>query len=85
MSVKGSLVSQESSASTALALMAAAHAPQACWEMGRHVQVSMSVLCMFKVCYAMPLYSHVKQEQLSASTTVYCTLLKSNLVSSHEI
>lgn len=61
MSVKGSLVSQESSASTALAPMAAAHAPKACWEMGRHVEVSMSILCMFKMCYAMPRYSHVKQ------------------------
>ncbi len=40
MSVKGSLVSQESSASTALAPMAVARAPKACWEMGQHVQVS---------------------------------------------
>lgn len=53
MSVKGSLVSQESSASTALAPMAVAHAPRACWEMGQHVQVSMSILCICKVCYAM--------------------------------
>lgn len=51
MSVKGSLVSKESSASTALAPTAAAHAPKARWEMGRHVQVSTVVLCLWHVNY----------------------------------
>lgn len=43
MSVKGSPVSLESSASIALAPMAAAPAPRACWEMGQNVQVSVGI------------------------------------------
>lgn len=49
MSVKESRASKESSASTALALMAAARALKAWSGMGQHVQVSMSTLCMCKV------------------------------------
>lgn len=49
MSVKESRASKESSASTALALMAAARALKAWWGMGQHVQVSISTLCMCKV------------------------------------
>lgn len=44
MSVKGSPVSQGSSASIALAPMAVARAPKAWWEMAQRVQVSVGIL-----------------------------------------
>lgn len=47
MSVKGSLVSKGSSASTASAPMAAVPAPKACWEMELHVLVSASLVYTF--------------------------------------
>lgn len=44
MNVKGSPVFRECSASTALALMAAAPAPKEWWEMGLRALVSMGLL-----------------------------------------
>lgn len=97
MSVKGSPVSQGSSASIILARMAVAHAPKACWEMEQRVQVSVGIQYHVVTSIILGWYLYVKYYvrvplSKALSDLTYYVLVKCislvmilpNLVFSHE-